>query len=77
MAAAPPSAAGAEASGAGVAKASVVCKHPSREVEEEKTDDKEISQERRQGAAGMLKDKSLGKSAGKANAAFGCDIKHF
>lgn len=40
MAAAPPSAAGAEASGAGVAKASEVCTHPSREVEEEKKDDK-------------------------------------
>lgn len=37
-AAAPPSAAGAEASGAGVAKASEVCTHPSRaaEVEDEK-----------------------------------------
>lgn len=72
MAAAPPSAAGAEASGAGVAKASVVCTHPSREVEEEKTDEKEISQEIRQRAAGMLKDKSLGKAAGKANAAYRC-----
>lgn len=56
---------------------------------EKKKDEKQISQEirltiyereRNTGVAGMLKDKSLGKSPGKANAAYRCqstDIKHF
>lgn len=50
--------------------------HPSTKVEveeeEEKRDEKSISQEVRQRAAGMWKDKSLGKSPGKANAAYRC-----
>lgn len=37
--AAPPSAVGAEASGAAVAKASEVCAHPSREVEVEQEEE--------------------------------------
>lgn len=52
--------------------------HPSTKVEEEEEeeeenrDEKSISQEVRQRAAGMWKDKSLGKSPGKANAAYRC-----
>lgn len=67
MAAAPPSAAGAEASGAGVAKASEVCNHHNREAELEE-EKKTSSQEIRQRTAG-IKDKYK-KFPGKANDVF-------